>query len=214
MRAISLMILVLALSMSRLSLGQGTTNATEPQYQLRAGDTLMLDFRLSPELNQTVIVDRDGSISLQIIGRVQVSGLTLDRAKALILEKESTHLVRPELNLSLTDFQHFYVVVAGEVYLPQKLEIREDMTALQAIMLSGGVKNTGSQTQVLLYRKVNSEYAEVHPLNLRIRKTVELEHDMPLMPGDLILVRRSKVESVTRYTRIVGLNYNIVPQAY
>jgi protein involved in polysaccharide export with SLBB domain len=88
------------------------------------------------------------------------------------------------------------------------------MTALQAIMLSGGVKNTGSQTQVLLYRKVNSEYAEVHPLNLRIRKTVELEQDMPLMPGDLILVRRSKVESVTRYTRIVGLNYNIVPQAY
>jgi protein involved in polysaccharide export with SLBB domain len=213
MRALNLMILVLALSMNGLSLGQ-VTNATEPQYQLRAGDTLMLDFRLSPELNQTVIVDRDGSISLQIIGRVQVAGLTLDRAKALILEKESTHLVRPELNLSLTDFQHFYVVVAGEVYLPQKLEIREDMTALQAIMLSGGVKNTGSQTQVLLYRKVNSEYAEVHPLNLRIRKTVELEQDMPLMPGDLILVRRSKVESVTRYTRIVGLNYNIVPQAY
>ena len=213
MRAINLMILVLALCTNGRSVGQGTS-ATEPQYQLRAGDTLMLDFRLSPELNQTVIVDRDGSISLQIIGRVQVAGLTLDRAKALILDKESTHLVRPELNLSLTDFQHFYVVVAGEVYLPQKLEIREDMTALQAIMLSGGIKNTGSQTRVLLYRKVNSEYAEVHPLNLRISKTVELEHDMPLMPGDLILVRRSKVESVSRYTRIVGLNYNIVPQAY
>lgn len=177
------------------------------EYAIRPGDTLALDFRLSPELDQTTIVDRDGAISLQIIGRVIVGGLTLDQAKALILSKESTHLVHPELNLQLTDFQHFYVVVAGEVYVPQKIEMRESMTALQAVMLAGGIKISGRETQVLLYRRINDEYAEVHRLNLHITKTVQMEHDMTLEPGDLIFVPRNKVESVSRYVRIIGLSY-------
>lgn len=213
MRIMKLLLPVLLLCTSGLSFGQ-SSGSYEPAYTIRAGDTLTLDFRLSPELNQTVIVDRDGTISLQIIGRVLVANLTLDQAKALILKKETTHLVKPELNLALTGFQHFYVVVAGEVYLPQKIELREDMTALQAIMLSGGIKISGRETNVLLYRRVNAEYAEVHKLNMRISKTVQLDHDLTLMPGDLILVRRNKVESIKRYVAIVGLNYSLVPQAY
>ncbi len=183
-------------------------------YVLRAGDTLALSFRLSPELNQTAIIDPDGSINLELIGRVQVAGLTVSKARETILEKESQHLVRPELNLQLTNFQHFYVVVAGEVYLPQKLEMREEMTALQAVLLSGGIKISGRETQVLLYRRVNSEYAEVHRINMRMHKNADMEHDMKLLPGDLILVPRNKVESVTRYVRIVGLSYNFQPTAF
>ena len=184
------------------------------QYRIRAGDTLALDFRLSPELNQTVIVDRDGAISLEIIGRVMVGGLTLDQAKTNILVEESKHLVRPEVNIQLTDFQHFYVVVAGEVYIPQKIEMRDEMTALQAVMLAGGIKISGRETQVFLYRKVNAEYAEVHKLNLHIKKTTEMDHDMALQPGDLIFVPRNKVESVSRYVRIAGLSYNFQPTAF
>ena len=183
-------------------------------YVLRAGDTLALSFRLSPELNQTAIIDPDGSVNLELIGRVLVAGQTVSKAREIILEKESQHLVRPELNLQLTNFQHFYVVVAGEVYLPQKLEMREEMTALQAVLLSGGIKISGRETQVLLYRRVNSEYAEVHRINMRMHKNADMEHDMKLLPGDLILVPRNKVESVTRYVRIVGLSYNFQPQAF
>jgi polysaccharide biosynthesis/export protein len=185
-----------------------------PQYKLRSGDTIELDFRLSPELNQTVLIDQDGSVSLLVIGRVQLAGLTVQDARQLIVAKESQHLVNPEVNIQVTNFQHFYVVVAGEVYLPQKIELREDMTALQAIILAGGVKISGRETQVLLYRRVNSEFAEVHQLNLRVKKTSQLENDMKLAPGDLILVPRNKVESVARYVRVVGFGYSLNPAAF
>ena len=118
------------------------------------------------------------------------------------------------MNIQLTDFQHFYVVVAGEVYIPQKIEMRDEMTALQAVMLAGGIKISGRETQVFLYRKVNAEYAEVHKLNLHIKKTSEMEHDMSLQPGDLIFVPRNKVESVSRYVRIAGLSYSFNPAAF
>ena len=184
------------------------------RYRLRSGDTIELDFRLSPELNQTALIDPDGSVSLLVIGRVQIADLTLQQVRELIIAKESQHLANPEINIQVTNFQHFYVVVAGEVFLPQKIELREDMTALQAIILAGGVKISGRETQVLLYRRVNSEFAEVHQLNLRIKKTAQLENDMKLAPGDLILVPRNKVESVSRYVRIVGFGYSFNPAAF
>ncbi len=184
------------------------------RYKLRSGDTIQLDFRLSPELNQTALIDPDGSVSLLVIGRLQIAGQTLQQARELIIAKESQHLAKPEINIQVTNFQHFYVVVAGEVYLPQKIELREDMTALQAIILAGGVKISGKETQVLLYRRVNAEFAEVHQLNLRIKKTAELENDMKLVPGDLILIPRNKVESVARYARAVGFGYSLNPATF
>jgi polysaccharide export outer membrane protein len=195
-------------------LGPNDAPLGSSRYKLRSGDTIELDFRLSPELNQTALIDPDGSVSLLVIGRVQVAGQTLQQARELIIARESQHLANPEINIQVTNFQHFYVVVAGEVYLPQKIELREDMTALQAIILAGGVKISGRETQVLLYRRVNSEFAEVHQLNLRIKKTSQLENDMKLAPGDLILVPRNKVESVARYVRVVGFGYSFNPAAF
>lgn len=148
-------LLLACLSCTTVVLAGQSLPSPDAAYRLHAGDTLSLDFRLSPELNQTVIIDPDGSVSLEVIGRVEVAGLSVPQARQLILSKEGEHLVDPELSLQLTNFQHYYVVVAGEVNQPQKIEIREDMTALQAIMLSGGIKISGRETQVLLYRRVN-----------------------------------------------------------
>ena len=191
---------------------QSEPTGAPARYRLHAGDQIQLTFRLSPELNQLVTIDPDGSVSMLVIGRVQLAGLTLPEARQVILSKESQHLVKPEIDIQLTNYQHLYVVVAGEVYLPQRIEMRESMTALQALALAGGVRNTGRETQVLLYRRVNDEIAEVHQLNLKIRKNKQLVDDMPLEPGDLLVVPRSKVEGVARYVRIIGLSYPINPQ--
>jgi polysaccharide biosynthesis/export protein len=183
-------------------------------YRLNPGDTLQLDFRLSPELNQTVAIDPDGTVGMLVVGRIHLAGLTLPEARQLLLTKESEHLVNPEINVQLMNYQHLYVMVSGEVYLPQRIEMRESMSALQAVALAGGVRNTGRETSVLLYRRINDQIAEVHKLNLKIKKTAQIENDMPLQPGDLLVVQRSKVESVARFVRVVGLSYPITTPAF
>lgn len=208
-------VLILLLSISPLlkaqstAFGQGPAEQPPAQYTLQPGDAIELDFRLSPELNQTVTIDPDGTVSLLVIGRVHLAGLTLPQARTLILSKESQHLVKPEINIQLTNYQHLYVVVAGEVYLPQRIEMRQPLTALQALMLAGGVRVTGRETQVLVYRRLSSDDAQVFNLNLKIKKTVQLRHNMDLMPGDILLVQRTKVEDLARYVRVIGLSYPI-----
>lgn len=182
-----------------------------PRYTLRAGDVLDLEYRYTPELNQTVTVLPDGYVNLNVVGDVRISDLTVAQAHDLIVRKLQEKLNDPELNLILKEFQQPYVVVAGEVPKPGKIDLREDTTAMQAILLSGGFSASAKSGQVLLFRKINSEMAEIRVLKLtKVRKTVDLEHDVVLEPGDMLLVPRDKVEVISRYIKLlnVGAYFN------
>jgi len=177
-----------------------------PRYTLRAGDVLDLEYRYTPELNQTVTVLPDGYVNLNVVGDIRISDLTVTQAHDLIVRKLQEKLNDPELNLILKEFQQPYVVVAGEVPKPGKIDLREDTTAMQAILLSGGFSASAKSGQVLLFRKINSEMAEIRVLKLtKVRKTADLEHDIVLEPGDMLLVPRDKVENISRYIKLLNI---------
>ncbi|HEX3893484.1 MAG TPA: polysaccharide biosynthesis/export family protein [Terracidiphilus sp.] len=175
------------------------------RYRLHTGDTILLEYRLSPELNQTVMVGPDGYVDLNVAGAVKLEGLTLAEAHDRIVQMDSARLNDPELNIELKDFQKPYVVVAGQVVNPSRIEMREDMTALQAVMLAGGFRDSAKESRIVLYRRLNSktDMAEVHVLNLhRIQKTAQLEHDMALQAGDVLYVPENNVTQFGKIMRI------------
>jgi polysaccharide biosynthesis/export protein len=197
------------------------TNSAEPQlrerprYLLRPGDTLQLQYRLTPDLNQTVSVQPDGYVDLNVAGEVHIAGLTVTQAHDLIISKESDHLNNPELNLILEEFTRPYVVVAGEVAKPGQIEIRDNMTALSAILLSGGFTQSAKSGQVIVFRKFNDTIDEVKQLNLtRVNNTLQLEKDMALQPGDLILVPHDKVSRLQHYMQIANVGVFVNPLQY
>jgi len=77
--------------------------------------------------------------------------------------------------------------------------MRERVTAIQAIMLAGGMKESARSSQILLFRKINSDTAEVKVLNLkRIKRTSDLENDLTLQAGDILLVPRDAISKIER----------------
>ena len=187
----------------RPSLG---TFGTEERYLLHSGDVLDVQYRYTPEFNQTVVVQPDGYISLEIGGDLKVAGRTLAQVRSLILAKARARLESPELNVILKEFQKPYVVVAGEVVQPGKLELREKLTALQAVLLTGGFKDSAKSSQILLFRKLNAETAEVRILNFKtLTRTSDLENDLTLQPGDMLLVPRNRISKIERYVRLASL---------
>jgi polysaccharide export outer membrane protein len=186
-----------------------------PRYTLRAGDVLDLDYRYTPELNQTVKVLPDGYVNLNVVGDVRVSGLTVQEAHDLIVRKAQDQLNDPELNLILKEFQQPYVVVAGEVGKPGKIDLRENTTAMQAILLSGGFLASAQSGQVLLFRQINGDTAEIRVLKLsKLQKTADLERDVTLQSGDMILVPRDKIERLSRYIKLLNIGTYFNPLQY
>jgi polysaccharide export outer membrane protein len=183
----------------------------QERYELRPGDTLELQYRLTSDLNQTVIIQPDGYVSLNVAGEVRVGGHTIPEARDLIVSAEENKLNKPELNLILKEFTRPSVVVAGEVFKPGQIELKQPTTALGAVLMAGGFTESAQSGQVLVFRRVNEEMAEVTKLNLtNIRKTVDLERDLRLQSGDMIYVPRDKIAKIERYVRIIntGVYFN------
>lgn len=185
---------------------------TQARYRLVPGDVLDVVYRYTPEFNQTVTLHPDGYVGLEIVGDLKLSGLTLEEAKKIIVEKASVRLKDPEITLLLKEFQKPYFVVAGEVTQPGRFEMRESVTALQAVMTAGGFKDTAKMSQILVFRKINQEFAEVKVLNLKkIKKTSDLENDLTLEAGDIVLIPRNNFSKIEKYVRLSSLSNFLNP---
>jgi len=189
------------------------TTVTEERYRLQPGDVLEIQYRYSPEFNQTVTIQPDGYVSLEIGGDVRVAGLTVEETRQAILRRAGARLREPVATIVLKEFQKPYFVVAGEVAQPGKIEMRERVTAIQAIMLAGGMKETARSSQIVVFRKINSDMAEVKLLNLKsIRRTSDLENDLTLQAGDMVYVPRDKISKIERFMRVASVAAFMAPR--
>jgi polysaccharide biosynthesis/export protein len=185
---------------------------TEERYRLVPGDVLDISYRYTPEFNQTVTIQPDGFVGLPIVGDVKVGGSTLEEARQKILDKAVVRLKDPELTLLLKEFQRPYFVVSGEVTTGGKFEMREKVTALQAVMMAGGFKDSAKSSQVVVFRKLNDDVAEVRTLNLgKIKKTSDLENDLTLQSGDIVYIPRNTFSKIERFVRLSSIGALLGP---
>ena len=189
------------------------STVTEDRYRLQPGDVIDVQFRYTPEFNQTVTVQPDGYISLEIGGDLKVAGFTVAETREAILRQANKRLQDPVATIVLKEFQKPYFVVSGEVAQPGKIEMRQKVTALQAIMLAGGMKESAKSSQVIVFRAINSDVAEVKVLNLKsINRTSDLENDLTLQAGDMVYVPRDKWSKFERFMRLVSVAALITPR--
>jgi polysaccharide export outer membrane protein len=178
----------------------------DSRYRLQPSDVLEIHYRYTPEFDQTATVQPDGFVTLQIVGDIKLQDLTLAQVKAAILEKASQRLKDPEITLILKEFEKPYFVVGGEVGTPGRFEMHGTVTALEAIAMAGGFKNSAKHSQVILFRKVSPDLAKTQILNLKAAMTgTEMEPNIDLRPGDMLLVPQNRVSKIERLVKLANI---------
>lgn len=197
---------VVALLIAGMASADAQQLKSRPQYQIQPGDVMEVHYRYTPEYDQTVTVQPDGYITLNLVGNVKVSQLSVEEARGAIVKQAGERLNQPEVSITLKDFQKPYFVVAGQVSSPGKFDMRENTTALQAVMLAGGFKPTAKASKIVLFRKINSDTAEVKVLDLKkIQNTSALEHDIALQNGDMLLVPENNAAKFERFMKLTNV---------
>lgn len=97
-------------------------------------------------------VDNDGNITLPVIGKVSVSGLTRFDAERLIASLLYPQYVKqePVVTVRITNFR---ITVLGDVSSPGVVEVKEDrINILELLAKAGDLNITGRRDNVLLIR--------------------------------------------------------------
>src|SRR5258706_1230959 len=169
-------------------------------YRIQAGDDLAISFYRNAEFDTEVVVRPDGKISLRVVGEPEVRGLTPAELSAELEREYSDELLQPGVSVVVKNSPSRVVYVQGQVDHAAAVPLQPEMTALGAIAQAGGFSDGANPDRVVLIRRdaCGSPHGQLLKIGsvLSQNKDLDNEEDAQLLPGDLLVVPRSKIASI------------------
>jgi polysaccharide export outer membrane protein len=155
------------------------------------GDMLSIHVFEVPELDQTIRVSDSGEASFSLIGSVPVAGKTTNEVQALLEHEYRSRnlLIDPHITVLITEYATQGVSVLGEVTNPGTYPLIGPHTLLNMISTAGGLTQLAGGT-VSVAHGDGTEQTAVLDAN---DPTKTLALDLPVQPGDRIMVARASI---------------------
>ena len=167
--------------------------ATPPNYRLGPGDEVIIDIWGASQNTIRQAISPDGTINIQKIGPVYLSGLTVSEANDYL--KKSLNKIYNGLNnatdpssdirLTLGNIRTIQINVMGEVVQPGTYALSAFSTVFHALYRAGGVSDIGSLRNVQLVR--NGKKLTTLDVYEFIMKG-NAQDDIRLQEGDVVIV--------------------------
>ena len=123
---------------------------------IKAGDSIEVTYTYTPEYNETVSVPADGTVGLMRVGTVEIGGLTLSAATAVITEAASRHgLNEPEVFLTLRDYVRPQFTVLGEVNKPGKYDLHGTLRVADGLAVAGGLNGNARHKNIVIIHRLS-----------------------------------------------------------
>lgn len=158
-------------------------------YRIGRQDLLEIHVFDLKELDQTVRVADDGSITLPLLGRLQVAGLTKGELETTIATLLEQRFVRnPQVTIFVKEYESKKVAVSGAVKKPDTYEMLGEKSLLEMISLAGGLdQNLGKE--IIIFRA--QEDGPTQRISIDLDKLVyeaDPSLNVPVLPGDIVYV--------------------------
>lgn len=169
-------------------------------YFIQPGDQLDIKFFYNSEINETVTVRPDGKISLQLIDEVQAAGLKPSQLDDVLTEKYGQELRKPVITVIVRSFGSQRVYVGGEVNKQGLINLRADMTPLQAVLNAGGFRETAKPESAIVIRKG----LDNRPVPIKMDLTDAMygksgSADFLLQPHDIVYVPKTAIAKANKF---------------
>lgn len=158
-------------------------------YRIGRQDLLEVSVFDLEELDQTVRVSDEGSITLPLLGRLTVAGLTRAELETLIAGLLEERFVRdPQVTIFVKDYESRKVAVSGAVRNPDTYEMLGDKTLLEMISLAGGLEGDLSK-EIVIFRRGDDGVTDRVAVDLeRLVYEADPALNLIIRPGDIIYV--------------------------
>jgi polysaccharide export outer membrane protein len=195
-----------------------TSGRLRPNYVLGPGDQILIRaFEMEEISERPFLIDGDGAINLPQLGRIPVSGLTLERVEALLVERMRAFVQRPQATVTIVQFRSEPIFFVGAFRAPGIYPLQGGRTLVEMLSTIGGLNPNASRRIKITRRKdmgplplpgaVESTDGKVTSAEISmgsLRENVNPAEDIALQPFDVISVERAEMVYVNGEVGKVG----------
>ena len=121
-------------------------------YKLGAGDQLIIKLLGTENIQLSPTISRDGSIFINRIGDIVLSGLLFDDAVKLIKQRIESTLIGVQVFVTMGRIKTINVFISGEVAKPGMYALSALTSVTQSLYQAGGVTGIGSLRNIQVLR--------------------------------------------------------------
>jgi len=154
-------------------------------YVLGPGDSLKVNLYGKESQSYELVIDQEGAAYLPDLGPVSLAGQTFSEAKQHITNTINQRMIGVKASVSMGQLRSIRVFVLGEAHLPGSYVVSSLSTITNALVLSGGVSESGSLRNIQLKRKgALIQTLDVYDLLLN----GDTSNDAQLKSGDVVFI--------------------------
>ncbi len=130
-------------------------------------------------------VDPEGDVTLPLMGKVPVAGMTVFQIRDLFQAKVDSLFRHAYVEVRLMSFKY---TVIGEVRMPGSfINYNDQLTVLEAIGRAGGIAETGTKEKILVVRPMGDQTVTYH-LDLQDKSLLSSPAYF-ITPNDVVIVQ-------------------------
>jgi polysaccharide export outer membrane protein len=161
---------------------------TPDPYQIGRDDELDIIVWTQPQLSGKVTVASDGTISMPLIGRVPVAGLTPDQLKVELEKRYARYVHDANATVRVADPASHVFYVLGEVNKPGVYKLHSGEVLSQALAEAGGLGQFADAGKIRILRHKENETVVLTVNYYVVRSGGDVSADVPVEPGDTVQV--------------------------
>lgn len=157
-------------------------------YVIQPGDVLQIDVWKEKDLMRELMVRPDGGINFPLIGEMPAAGKTVEQLRNDLKDKLAKYVPDPVVTVAVKQGLGNKIYIIGKVYKPGEYVASRNMDVMQALSLAGGPNPYASENKIKILRRVNGEQKTFRFKYSRVSKGEDLEQNIILQGGDVIVV--------------------------
>lgn len=142
-----------------------------------------------PTLNTVATVSDDGRVTLPLLGKVDLAGMTPSQAEAQLKTLlEAKYITRADVSVQVIEYGNRPISVVGAVTHPGRINATANITLIQALTQAGGLASGYGKSLYVLRTGRNglTEQIAIDIEDLMVNGNPDL--NLPLAPNDVVNV--------------------------
>jgi polysaccharide export outer membrane protein len=168
-------------------------------YVIGADDVLYIQLYGDPSMTGLWEVREDGNIKYPLLGEIKAAGCSLEEFNDNLTSALTKYYKDPQVTVTVESYGSCKVFILGQVYKPGVYYYKREATVLEALLLAGGISESGKKNSVIVVRQLEST---PQIMRVNIESVVEdgmLAFNIPVKPMDIIFVPKTFIANLNDF---------------